>query len=407
MQKRVLLTIDRQSWTTAPDAFKHTCPPAFPQAASTYVEVLASLLQVGTLTVPVKAANCSLAAYWAHVRYLTAVDLTSDFLQLCSEWEDIDAHQKTILSDDWGVGFTMQWLSTHLCYTEFCDGRYFIDRLKGLGIAMVEKPPKKRGTYKCPDFVTRDVLGKYHLIECKGTQSGSMHLAGQLTDGTTQKANIIFSDEQNQVGQRLVAGLFVAGAQSSERSLLAIADPPPRDRAKGSRDNPVIVRIREGEPERISDPLLRNDMARHLQVAGALHVGAEMLALPARGTARQQARRTGFSEAVGRFMQTAETVDDGWLGRTVYVPLAVPIRFNGHLWRAARLVHAVSRDYVKSLVDYDPSGETLMKQFPALQELRSEGTFPKRVPLGWHSEEEDSRAAIYRGGFFRSELQLE
>ena len=122
---------------------------------------------------PPRAATCSLAAYWAHIRYFTAIDLTEDFLQLSREWQHIDAHQKTTLSDDWVVGFTMHWLSTRLCYREFCDGRYFIDRLKGLGIAHVEKPPQKRGTYKCPDFVTLDAFGKYHLIECKGDTSSS------------------------------------------------------------------------------------------------------------------------------------------------------------------------------------------------------------------------------------------
>ena len=407
MVKRVLLAVDQASWTMAVAGFQHPCPPAFLQTQTADLQVLGSLLQVGVLTVPPKAASCSLAAYWAHVRYLGAVDLAADFLRLRREWGDIDAHQKTILSDDWGVGFTMHWLSTCLCYREFCDGRYFIDRLKGLQIAHVEKPPKKRGTYKCPDFVTRDTLGKYHLIECKGTQSGSAHLAGQLEDGAAQKANIIFSDEQNQVGQRLAAGIFVASAKSKERSLLAVADPPPRDPHKRSSENPVIVRIAHVEPERIADPLARADMARHLQLGGAPQVAAELFALPARNSAEQKRRGISFRESLNRFQKSAEVVDDMWMGRTVRVPLTEPIHYRDELWSSVRLMHGVSRDYIKALFEYDPAGETLFAQLPALRHTPFEANTADRAPIGWESAEEDTRCVMYRAGLFRSELQLE
>jgi hypothetical protein len=406
MLKNVLLIVDRQSWDKAAPAFRHSCPQAFPQeAAATDLEVLGSLLQVGILTVPPKAASFSLAAYWAHIRYITAIDLADDFLKLHREWENIDPHQKTILSDDWGVGFTMHWLSLRLCYREFCDGRYFIDRLKGLGIAHVEKPPKKKGTYKCPDFVTRDVSGKYHLIECKGTQSGSAHLSVQLQDAAPQKVNILFSDEQNQVGQRLAAGLFIASAKSKEKSLLAIADPPPRDHDKRAFNTPVVVRIAHVEPQRIADPLVRADVGRHLQLAGASRVAAELFALPARNLAGQRSRRRSFEDSLASFEKSAGVVDDLWLERTVRVPLAEPIYYKGQMWRGVRLLHAVSRQYVKALHDYDPAGETLLTQLPALRQTEFEGTEQGR--LGWVSAEEDTGSAIYRAGIFRSELQLE
>jgi hypothetical protein len=338
---------------------------------------------------------------------MTAVDLADDFLQLRREWENIDAHQKTILSDDWGVGFTMHWLSTHLCYREFCDGRYFIDRLKGLGIAKVDKPPKKRGTYKCPDFVTRDNIGKYHLVECKGTQSSSAHLARQLQDGGPQKVNIIFSDEQNQVGQRLAAGIYVAGAKSKEPSLLAVADPPPRDRDKRSSENPVIVRIAHVEPERIADPLTRADMARHLQLGGAPQLAAELFALPSRTVAQQRRRRIRFKQSLDSFRESAGVIEDVWLGRTVHVPLAETIHYNDKLWRSVRLTHAVNRDYLKALSDYNPAGETLSAQLPAFRQTAIEAIFPDRTPLGWESVEEETRSVIVRAGIFRSELELE
>jgi hypothetical protein len=162
------------------------------------------------------------------IRYISAVDLDDSSLSLRREWFDIDSHQKTILSDDWGVGFTMHWLAARLGYQTFCDGRYFITRLHGLGIASVERPPETKGTFKSPDFVTLDQSGKFHLVECKGTQSNTGYLEEQLIGGSGQKRKVIFTDEENQVGQRLAAGIFAAKSGSNDRSLLAISDPPPR-----------------------------------------------------------------------------------------------------------------------------------------------------------------------------------
>jgi hypothetical protein len=75
------------------------------------------------------------------------------------------------------------------------------------------------------------------------------------------------------------------------------------------------------------------------------------------------------------------------------------------MWRGVRLSHAVSREYVKALHEYDPAGETLLTQLPALQQTEFEGAEQSR--LGWVSAEEDTGSAIYRAGIFRSELELE
>ncbi|MFB3917462.1 MAG: hypothetical protein ACE14M_12080 [Terriglobales bacterium] len=273
MKKQVLLSIDTASWTSASAGFRHPYPPTFPSGNLTVVDFFSSLLQLGTLTVPWRGAACSLAAYWAYVRYCAAVDLGEPYLRLVEEWSDLDPHQKTILSDDWGVGFTTHWLASRLCFQSYCDGRYFIERLNGLGIATVNHRPEKRGPYKCPDFVFVDSNDRFHLVECKGTQQGASYLQSQMSDGFAQKRSIVFSDEQGQVGQRLVAGFFAAESTSNESSLLAVRDPEP--------DGKLIVKIREdADPQMMRDVVRRGDLARQFQVMGGQLVAGELLAMP-------------------------------------------------------------------------------------------------------------------------------
>jgi hypothetical protein len=144
MTKQVALFIDRESWANASAEFQHPCPSTFPNTSVTDVSFLGSLLQLGTLTVPWRGAACSLAVYWAYVRYCAAIDPSDSGLRLKEEWSDLDSHQITILSDDWGVGFTTHWLASRLCFQSYCDGRFFIEQLSGLNLATVNRPPGKQ-----------------------------------------------------------------------------------------------------------------------------------------------------------------------------------------------------------------------------------------------------------------------
>lgn len=47
-------------------------------------------------------------------------------MRLTSAYAGLDAHQKTILSDDFGMGVPMLWLEDRLSLEEIVDGRYFL-----------------------------------------------------------------------------------------------------------------------------------------------------------------------------------------------------------------------------------------------------------------------------------------
>ena len=382
MKKQVLLSIDTASWTNAAPPYKHSYPSTFPSGGVTEVDFYGSLLQLGMLTIPWRGAAYSLAAYWAYVRYCDVIDPFNPVLRLMSEWSEIDSHQKTILSDDWGVGFTTHWLASRLKFQAWCDGRYFIDRLAGLGIAAVNREPKKRGPYKCPDYIFEDDQGLFHVVECKGNQQGSSVLKSQMSDGLAQKQTIIFSDEQRQVGQRIVAGFFVAESASSEASTLALADPEPRG---------LIVRLRDdADPDLVRDAIRRADLARQFQQLGAHSIALELLAIPENKEGQQAERRSRFARLLGELAVRLEPrSDNDLLTRKVSFPM--PERTG-----SVTVSHAVREEFIRRLAGYDPSKRTLKEQFPESDSLR----------LGWESVEHEHSGLLHRGKAFVSELLL-
>jgi hypothetical protein len=390
MIKQVGLAIDRQSWTTTSPEFTHSIPPSFPNATATQVDFLTSLLQVGALTVPRRGAACSLAAYWAYIRYIAAIDYQSPTLRLIPDWSELDSHQKTILSDDWGVGFTTSWLASRLSYTSFCDGRYFIERLKGLGLVTVNRGPEKHGPYKSPDFIFLDTSGLFHIVECKGTQQSVSGLRSAMSDGVAQKRGIAFSDEQTCVAQRIVGGLFIADSDCKGQSVLAFADPAPREG--------LIVSVQNSShPDIIRDQVHRGDLAIQLQLVGAQFLADELQRLPAQTEDAQQERRNHIAGAVRQFIVSrGPQISDGWLSRTIEIPFPEVLSIGAARFGSVKISHKIRASFISHMAQYDPSKITLEDQFPTASVEQ----------VAWRSLESDNSAAIYRGSEFASEILL-
>jgi hypothetical protein len=163
---------------------------------------------------------------------LAAIAKQSNLSLTQSFWE-LDAHQKTILSDDFGMGVPILWLSEKLSFVQIIDGRYFMQRIAS-SLSATQARTAKRGPNKTPDFVARDTSGKWHVIECKGTQSGAEYSLKQLgvkgpppTGGVAQKCSIEFPP--GHTGQRLVCGLSIDVEGGSGGSVLKIVDPKAKE----------------------------------------------------------------------------------------------------------------------------------------------------------------------------------
>lgn len=187
-----------------------------------------ALLMLGTLTTPNSLSPASPARYWAQVRYLDALHRTPD-LRITSHYADLDPHQKTILSDDFGVAIATKWLADRYGgFKKIVDGRLFMSQYAT--ITKRFRPTKaKVGPTKAPDFVFQDLQGLWHVLECKGTQSGRS-TRDQFLGSHNSPAGAIVQKQTIEIlaphaGQRLASGLAISNERTIKNTHLRIIDP--------------------------------------------------------------------------------------------------------------------------------------------------------------------------------------
>ena len=131
---------------------RHPLPKVFKNYPSPYnLDFLSALLWIGVLSISVRIPRWSSASIWARVRYLGMVDDSSDCLRLHPGVDDLDAHQKTVLSDDWGMGVALEWLNRTFNYALIDHAATYLKRLEQQGLAAFNGAPRRHGPRKCPD----------------------------------------------------------------------------------------------------------------------------------------------------------------------------------------------------------------------------------------------------------------
>lgn len=270
MKRELEILIDQRTWP------KKNKLPHFPKSFHSgsiidNINITSMLLMIGYLTTPTSSTGVSLSEFWAWIRYLSAVTNDKD-MRLTDSFFSLDAHQKTILSDDFGMGVPMLWLMSSLSLNQIVDGNYFIQKIAASVNAKSVKTGK-RGPNKTPDFVARDYYGDWHVIECKGTQSGPEYSDKQLgikgkkgSGGVVQKKSIIFPT--GHTGQRLACGLSI-GIENRSSSLLKIVDPEPDEPFEVDEQNMIYA----------EDAITRGALSKYLRLSG-LEITAERIAAP-------------------------------------------------------------------------------------------------------------------------------
>lgn len=275
LRRTVGVAVDTKSWG------RRTLPAWASGAASfQQIDVGRALLMLGSITTPNGLSPGSPERYWACIRYFTACTATRD-LRIRTPFMDLDPHQKGILSDDFGVALATCWLETQLGgVREIVDGRRFSINM---GILRSTRKLPKVGRRKCPDFVLEDMHGKFHVLECKGTQSGSGYLRRAMETGTIQKLGIKVATPLR--GERLVIGVALAGEGDKTHTELVIQDP---------EDEP-ITEIGKDEADKAEEVMTRLSLARALNLTGFPQTGFE-IAWPA-GLHRESPEMEFLSEA--------------------------------------------------------------------------------------------------------------
>ncbi|WP_147451349.1 hypothetical protein [Corallococcus llansteffanensis] len=260
--------------------------------------MLEVLCQVAFCTAPPVSYGFDLSDYWAFMRYMPALSADRD-LRLRSEWTDLDAHQKTVLSDDLGMGVTASLLMRALGLSTLASTNYAVTRFGKP--RMYLKASGKRGPAKSPDFVGFDRAGNVCVIECKGTQTFG-NLIKSMNDGIPQKRNLVVGGGLA-LRESVVGGLFIPQYKAKHSAVCRFVDPA------------IEVDLAEGRGG--EDPW---QVFARANLAAALH----LMGYGAEGNAVALGEQREFSALFQRANELSEVQGDGNLAmartRTVFYP---------------------------------------------------------------------------------------
>lgn len=281
MIRLIEILIDDQSWL----------PGTVPSAIATLqgkrnTNVLHALIHTALWTRPPKIYGIHLSDLWAWIRYYSAIANSPD-LRLCKEWETIDPHQKTILSDELSIGFTTQLLIEKLGCLHFADTLHVVNVLHPGKFFL--KPSTKTGLQKSPDYIGYDSSSNYYVLECKGTQTSRKSLKKAIEQGKKQKANL-GTNKATKIKYSLVAGLFIPQWSSREKSCIHIADPSWEE---------LDRLVAEDSTERVNTAIVQVALAKHLSLIGLTRTSRVLAETP--------------TDELDRLPDEALSELDGWL----------------------------------------------------------------------------------------------
>lgn len=186
------------------------------------INILEALYLIGKLTRPSVLKGFSLSDFWAWLRYFPAFDPHCSEARFRKEWDSLDSHQKTIASDDLGMGFSCLFLKENLDINHFANTTHVLANLSK-GLYQPSPLIKKKGPKKTPDFIGFHFNNDLSIIECKGTQNTLNALETSMMDGIEQKQNL---QRKGAVFQhRLVAGTFIPQNSNSQNPTIKVIDP--------------------------------------------------------------------------------------------------------------------------------------------------------------------------------------
>jgi len=233
--KNVLINVDEDSWKK----YK-TLPPASFVTGNLNFNFIEVLLHIGLATRHPEEIGISVNEFWAFLRYINCFQTDSSF-KLNKKWADVDPHQKTILSDDFGMGFASYYLTKKMKIMAMTNTGYFLKYLPSLSV----RSTSKRGPSKSPDFILLDQYLNLHILECKGTQNSIGALNQQMIKAASQKYNV--SDTKGIISEKLRTGLFIPQFNSKDDAHFEVADPDFSLCFDSIDKNVIITKVLQGQ----------------------------------------------------------------------------------------------------------------------------------------------------------------
>ncbi|HTF76082.1 MAG TPA: hypothetical protein VK620_17420, partial [Bradyrhizobium sp.] len=263
------------------------------------IDLGAALHELGTITMPSILSPASPALFWAWLRYYLAPSKHSD-LRLTMDFSDLDPHQKGILSDDFGVALATHWVRKRLGpFTQIVDGRKFANQFKDVQRKQ-HKSKAKVGMSKAPDFVMRDATGKWHILECKGTQSSREYQKSVLKTAIVQKHAIQLVGSVK--GEQLASSVYLTNEKGQPRSHMLVVDPDEDDpliRLSGQQADEMVVKASRLTVARAMGAIGLNEVAIEMSLPPDIDADSELL-LPSERARLRSARGDRLARATER-----------------------------------------------------------------------------------------------------------
>lgn len=229
------------------------------------------LRKIGDLTTPSSMNMARFSASWATRRYFWAVEPGNGPFRLSADARQLDFHQKTLLSDEFGIGMAGLIMERLFQTTGFADmSAALADPAIG---AVQEGDPQ-------PDYLMwrSDPQSPYFVVECKGSQSNRYETMNQLRRGMEQVPTIRFMN-----GDREVISLVIATMMERASTTVFVIDPPDDDTVERKfKGDKVSERVSPREWKIADEGILRQrswnlNRSHLLKWAGQVRAAADIV----------------------------------------------------------------------------------------------------------------------------------
>src|SRR3989442_828051 len=201
------------------------------------------LHKIGFLTTPNGVNMARLSASWATRRNFWAIGAPvaqEPNLRLSDDARRMDFHQKTLLSDEFGIGMAGLLMENSFGASSFVD----------ISIALND-PAAYQGIQQDgdaqPDYLMwgNEPDSPYYVVECKGTQTSRAMSHYQMRRGLEQVPSVVLG-----MGPRQVVTLVVATCLLNNSTEVLVLDPPPDKPDDEKRAAEASERVSERTGER-------------------------------------------------------------------------------------------------------------------------------------------------------------
>jgi hypothetical protein len=175
------------------------------------------LRKIGQLTTPSSLNMSRFSASWATRRYFWAIEPGVGDFRLSQDARQLDFHQKTLLSDEFGIGMAGFIMETYFQADGFSDvSAALADPTFGL---------QHQGDPQ-PDYIMWNrTTGEYFVVECKGCQTNRSTALDQIRRAMEQLPTVSFRDTA-----RTMISLVIATILENTSTTAVVLDPAEDER---------------------------------------------------------------------------------------------------------------------------------------------------------------------------------